>query len=161
MTGNPQPSPHLTTAEAVVSNARRHLLTLTQGGRAVRRQLGHDRSTGVDQFSASIGRELSFGPFRLFPAQRLLQKADQPLRLGSRALDILIALVERPGELISKAELIDRVWPNTFVEEENLRVHIATLRKTLGEGQDGHRYIINVPARGYCFVAPIRSSHVL
>ena len=60
---------------------------------------------------------ICFGPFRLIPAQRLLLEGEKPLRLGSRALDILIALVERPGELVSKEELMARVWPNTFVEQ--------------------------------------------
>lgn len=101
-------------------------------------------------------RAFSFGPFRLLPAQRLLLKGNRPLRLGSRALEILIALVERPGELISKEELMARVWPNTFVEPANLTVHIAAPRRTLGDGRDGNRFLINIPGRGYRFVAPIK-----
>src|SRR5262245_59792215 len=104
---------------------------------------------------AAMVQEITFGPFRLLPAQRALFEDDRPLRLGSRALDILIALADSPGELVSKDELIPRVWPKTFIEEANLRVHIASLRKALGDGQRGARYIMTVPGRGYCLVAPV------
>jgi DNA-binding winged helix-turn-helix (wHTH) protein len=67
----------------------------------------------------------------------------------------LIALLKRPGELVSKQELMARVWPNTFVEPANLTVHISALRRTLRDGRDGNRFIINIPGRGYCFVMPI------
>ena len=97
----------------------------------------------------------SFGPFRLFPARQLLLEDDKPVRLGSRALDILTALVERAGKLVGKDELIARVWPDIFVDESNLRVHIAGLRRALGEGQAGNRYVVNIPGRGYRFVAPV------
>src|SRR5258707_9924366 len=100
----------------------------------------------------------SFGPFRLFAAERLLEKADEPLQLGGRALDILIALVERAGEVVTRKELISRVWPDVTVEEANLRVHIAGLRKVLGDGSGGARYVANVPGRGYCFVAHVTLS---
>jgi predicted ATPase/DNA-binding winged helix-turn-helix (wHTH) protein len=100
----------------------------------------------------------SFGPFRLVVAERLLEKADEPLPVGGRALDILIALVERAGEVVSRNELISRVWPDVIVEEANLRVHVAGLRKALGDGHDGARYVANVPGRGYCFVAPVTRS---
>src|SRR5882762_4220780 len=100
----------------------------------------------------------SFGPFRLYTAERLLEKAGEPLPVGGRALDILIALVERAGEVVSRNELISRVWPDVIVEEANLRVHIAGLRKALGDGHDGARYVANVPGRGYCFVAPVTRS---
>jgi predicted ATPase/DNA-binding winged helix-turn-helix (wHTH) protein len=82
-------------------------------------------------------------------------EGETPVRLGSRALDILTALVERPGELVTKDELVRRVWPTTFVEEGNLRVHVAALRRALGDGQAGNRYVANVPGRGYRFVASI------
>ena len=78
--------------------------------------------------------------------------------LGSRALEILIVLLERPGELISKQELMARVWPNIFVEPANLTVHISALRRTLRDGQDGNRFIINIPGRGYSFVASVEIS---
>ena len=98
----------------------------------------------------------AFGPFRLFGGERLLRRDGQPVVIGNRALDILIALVERPGEVIAARELIERAWPNLAVEEANLRVQIANLRKALGDGKGGARYIANIPARGYCFVAPIQ-----
>jgi DNA-binding winged helix-turn-helix (wHTH) protein len=98
---------------------------------------------------------MSFGPFHLLPSQRLLLKANQPLRLGSRAFDILVALVERAGEVISKSELMARIWPNTFVEEGNLKVQVAALRRALADGEARSRYIANVTGRGYCFVAPV------
>src|SRR5262249_23774465 len=97
----------------------------------------------------------SFGQFRLLPAQFLLLEGDKPVPLGSRALEILIFLLERPGELISKQELMDRVWPKVFVEPANLTVHISALRRALGDGRDGNRFIINVPGRGYKFVASV------
>jgi predicted ATPase/DNA-binding winged helix-turn-helix (wHTH) protein len=99
--------------------------------------------------------QVIFGPFRLIPAQKLLLHGEKPVRLGSRACEILIALVERAGQLLSNQELINRVWPNTFVEEGNLRVHMAALRRALGDGQAGNRYITNTPGRGYSFVAPV------
>ena len=99
--------------------------------------------------------EVSFGPFRLLPTQFLLLEGDTPLPLGSRALEILIALLERPGELISKQELMGRVWPNIFVVPANLTVHMSALRRVLRDGRDGNRFIINIPGRGYSFVATI------
>jgi DNA-binding winged helix-turn-helix (wHTH) protein len=108
-----------------------------------------------DPLTISGERAISFGPFRLLPAQQLLLEADKPLRIGSRALDILIALVERAGDLVSKEELIARAWPNTFVAEGNLRVNIAALRRLLGDGQAGNRYVANIPGRGYRFIAPV------
>ncbi len=75
--------------------------------------------------------------------------------LGSRAIDILIALTERPGELVSKKELMARVWPNVTVVEGNLTVHVAALRRALRDGRDGARYLVNIPGQGYRFVAPV------
>ncbi|WP_425928259.1 ATP-binding protein [Pseudomonas sp. NyZ201] len=98
---------------------------------------------------------VKFGPYRVFPGQRLIVENDRPLRLGRRAMDLLLALLERPGEVLGKSELMARVWPDTVVEEISLRVHIAALRKALGDGQDGQRYIITVAQRGYSFVAPL------
>ena len=100
-------------------------------------------------------REVSFGPFRLLPAQFLLLEGGKPVPLGSRALEILIVLLERPGELVSKQELMARVWPNLFVEPANLTVHVSALRRVLRDGRDGNRFIINIPGRGYRFVAPV------
>jgi predicted ATPase/DNA-binding winged helix-turn-helix (wHTH) protein len=98
---------------------------------------------------------LSFGPFRLSPTRRTLSRDGKPVRLGSRALDLLIALVENGKDLISKEDLLKRVWPDTFIEEANLRVHVAALRKLLGDEGTGEQYINTVAGRGYCFVAPV------
>jgi DNA-binding winged helix-turn-helix (wHTH) protein len=99
--------------------------------------------------------EVSFGPFRLLPAQFLLLEGDKPVPLGSRAMHILIVLLERPGELVTKQDLMARVWPNLFVEPANLTVHMSAMRRALRDGRDGNRFIINIPGRGYCFVAPV------
>jgi DNA-binding winged helix-turn-helix (wHTH) protein len=89
-----------------------------------------------------------------------LLEDEKPVHLGSRALDILTMLVEHAGELVSRDELTTRVWPDTFVEESSLRVHIAGLRRALGDGQAGNRYVANIPGRGYRFVAPVAVSQV-
>lgn len=107
------------------------------------------------QFGRIALTEVSFGPFRVLPSQFLLLENDKPLSLGSRALEILIALLERPGELISKQDLMTRVWPNVFVTPANLTVHMSALRRTLRDGRDGNRFIINIPGRGYRFVAAV------
>jgi DNA-binding winged helix-turn-helix (wHTH) protein len=102
------------------------------------------------------GRAVSFGPYRLLAAQRLLLEGDKPVRLGSRAFDILTALVEHAGEVVGKDELIARAWPATFVEEANLKIQVSALRRALGDGQGDNRYVVTVVGRGYNFVAPIR-----
>ena len=99
--------------------------------------------------------EMSFGPFRVLPRQFLLLEGNKRVPLGSRALEILIVLLERAGELVSKQELMGRVWPNIFVEPANLTVHISALRRLLRDGRDGNRFIINIPGRGYRFVASV------
>ena len=98
---------------------------------------------------------ICFGPFRLSVTERVLEKEGVRVRLGSRALDILIALVERPGAVVTKKELFSRVWPDLVVDEGNLRYHVSALRKALSVGGSGTRYVTNVSGRGYCFVAPI------
>lgn len=103
----------------------------------------------------SFDRVIAFGPFVLIPSQQLLLKTDQPVQIGARAFEILACLVERAGEIVSKEDLIARVWPNVFVQEGNLKVHVASLRQVLGDGQGGNRYIVNVTGRGYRFVAEV------
>lgn len=98
---------------------------------------------------------VSFGPFNLVASERLLTKDHAPVELGGRALDILIALVSRPNEVVSKKDLLSRVWPDVTVEEGSLRFHMASLRKALGDGKGGARYITTHAGRGYCFVAPV------
>lgn len=98
---------------------------------------------------------ISFGPFSLIAGERLLTKDGAPIELSSRALDILIALLSRPNEVIGKNDLLAQVWPDVTVEEGSLRFLMTYLRKALGDGKDGARYIATLPGRGYCFVAPI------
>jgi predicted ATPase/DNA-binding winged helix-turn-helix (wHTH) protein len=107
------------------------------------------------QKMTSIEPILAFGPFRLLPTQRALLRADEPVRLGSRAREILTFLVEHAGRIVKKHELMKRVWPETVVEEGTLRVHIAAIRKALREGEAGARYVENVTGHGYRFVAPV------
>jgi predicted ATPase/DNA-binding winged helix-turn-helix (wHTH) protein len=96
-----------------------------------------------------------FGPFELYPVRRRLLEGGRPLRVGGRAFDILVALAERPGEVVGKDELTARVWPGIAVEEANLRAQVAALRKALGDGQPGRRFVTNIPGRGYSLVAPV------
>jgi len=102
--------------------------------------------------------EVSFGPFRLLRTQFLLLEGDKPVPLGSRALEILIALLERHGEVVSKHDLMACVWPAVFVEPANLTVHMSALRRALRDGQGGNRFIVNIPGRGYRFVASVAMS---
>jgi len=96
-----------------------------------------------------------FGSFQFHPEERLLLDNGRPAKLGSRALDILAALVEAAGETVSNVELRSRAWPTTIVDEASLRVNISALRKVLGDGHGGNRFIVNVPGRGYRFVASL------
>ena len=117
-----------------------------------------ENDTSFPARRTELGRtptEISFGPFRLLPTQFLLLDGDEHVPIGSRALEVLIVLLERPGELVSRQELMARVWPNTFVDTNNLTVHISALRRTLRDGRDGNRFIINIPGRGYSFVASV------
>jgi predicted ATPase/DNA-binding winged helix-turn-helix (wHTH) protein len=99
--------------------------------------------------------EFSFGPFRLIPERQLLVEGERPVNLGARGLELLHALVEHAGEVVNKDELIARIWPDTCVSENNLKVQIAALRRTLGEDRRSDRYIATVSGRGYRFVAPV------
>ena len=108
--------------------------------------------TGPAAKSRSV---VSFGPFSLDVNRRLLAKDGVPVVLGARALDTLIALVTHPNQPISKRELMAAVWPDVVVEEGSLRFHVAALRKALGDGRDGNRYIATLAGRGYSFVAPV------
>ncbi|MHC8314954.1 ATP-binding protein [Pseudomonas sp. LB3P31] len=103
---------------------------------------------------------IHFGPYRIYPRQRLVLEGDQPVRLGRRAMDILLILLQHAGNVVSKQALIAGVWPNSVVEDINLRVHMAALRKALGDGQAGQRYIVTVAQRGYSFVAPYSTEQI-
>ena len=103
---------------------------------------------------------ISFGPFSLIASERVLTREGTPVELGARALDTLIVLLSRPNEVVTKRDLLAQVWPDVVVDEGSLRFHIASLRKALGDGEEGSRYIATVAGRGYCFVAPTsRSGH--
>jgi DNA-binding winged helix-turn-helix (wHTH) protein len=110
------------------------------------------------------GPELVFGSFRLLPQQRLLYRDNTQVRIGCRAREILVTLVERAGQIVKKHEIVARVWPNMVVEEGTLRVHIAGLRKVLNDGKEGVRFVENVTGLGYRFVASVaatgKSAHI-
>jgi predicted ATPase/DNA-binding winged helix-turn-helix (wHTH) protein len=101
---------------------------------------------------------ISFGPFDLSISERQLKRGAAPVQLGSRALDILMTLIEHDGEIVNNKDLVASAWPGVSVDRGVLRVHIAALRKALGDGLGDARYVINVPGRGYSFVAPISRS---
>lgn len=98
-----------------------------------------------------------FGPFRLDPSVPLLMRAGQPVALTLKALETLVVLVERGRQVVSREELIEAVWPDTVVEENNLSVNVSALRKALGEAADAEQYIETVARRGYRFTAPVRA----
>ena len=102
-----------------------------------------------------IAKSFSFGDFEVDGPKRLLRKHGEPVALNSKTFDLLTALIERHGEVVSKDELLAKVWPDQFVEEGNLTVQISTLRKIFGERKDEHRFIVTVPGRGYSFVADL------
>ncbi len=105
--------------------------------------------------AAAINNRFSFGEFELDVERRLLFRQGEAIPLKSKAIDLLITLIEQRGEVVSKNALLDSVWENQFVEENNLTVHIAALRKVLGETKNENRYIVTVPGKGYRFVAPV------
>ncbi|UPK38872.1 helix-turn-helix transcriptional regulator [Bradyrhizobium sp. 186] len=113
----------------------------------------------VQPIGSSRAMRLRFGPFELNVAERSLSKANQIVPLGGRAYDILMALLESAGEVVPKSELIAKAWPDVTVEEGSLRVHLSALRKALGDGQFGNKYIANIQGRGYSFIAPVTRLH--
>jgi DNA-binding winged helix-turn-helix (wHTH) protein len=100
---------------------------------------------------------MRFGTHRLLKSQRLLLDGARPVPISNRAMDVLLTLVERPGRVISRDDLIMRAWPNTKVDDINLRVHVSLLRRTLGDSRDSQPYLVTVPDRGYRFVGPLAS----
>jgi predicted ATPase/DNA-binding winged helix-turn-helix (wHTH) protein len=101
------------------------------------------------------GKVLSFGPYELSIGNRLLTNGARVVRLGARAMDLLIVLVEQANQVVGRRTLIERVWPKRGAEQVSLRVHISALRKALDQSDPGRRYIANVPGRGYSFVVPV------
>jgi predicted ATPase/DNA-binding winged helix-turn-helix (wHTH) protein len=108
--------------------------------------------------SGQQGTVLSFGPFELSTANRLLTNDGKVVPLGARAMDLLIVLAEQANEVVSGRILIERVWPEKGAEQVSLRVNISALRKALDQSDPGRRYIANIPGRGYRFVVPVNSS---
>src|SRR5215813_4522982 len=98
------------------------------------------------------GEGLRFGRFWFDVAQRRLSREGASVRLGSRALDVLAVLVAARGDVVSKEELMDRVWPGLVVDENNLQVQVSTLRKALDDGAGGQSHLVTVPGRGYRLV---------
>jgi predicted ATPase/DNA-binding winged helix-turn-helix (wHTH) protein len=110
----------------------------------------------MDSQSASYDGAVEFGPFRFIRGQRSLTRDGVAVAIGGRALDILGVLIERAGSIVSGPELMELVWHSVVVEDANLRTQLTALRKALGDGLDGSRYIVNVPSQGYTFVASLR-----
>src|SRR5262245_26385081 len=117
-------------------------------------QLEHRRPPTPPQ-PADSPDVFAFGPFRLLVRRRELIAHGVPVSLGQRALDILLVLVTRHGQLVTKNELMNEVWPGVVVEENNLQVHISALRKALGDEKGERRYLLTVAGRGYRFVHPV------
>ncbi|MDR6624421.1 transcriptional regulator [Caulobacter segnis] len=103
----------------------------------------------------------AFGDYLFVPGRQMLLKNGAIVRVGCRALDLLTAFVQRPGELLTKRELLEEAWPSTTVVEGNLKVHIAALRRALEDDVDASRYIATVNGRGYRFVAPVEIGEAL
>jgi len=106
--------------------------------------------------SQKKGPVYEFGPFRLDVGERLLFQKGEGVQLPPKAIDLLLLLVENSGHLLEKEELIQKLWPDSFVEEANLSHHIFSLRRALGTGSNGLPYIETVPRRGYRFVGPAK-----
>src|SRR5205823_696827 len=98
-----------------------------------------------------------FGRFRADPHRRALFKDSKPIALTPKAFDLLLVLLRRPLDVVSKDELMDELWPRGFVEEGNLSQNVFVLRKALGESAHDHRYVVTLPGRGYRFAAPVRT----
>lgn len=116
------------------------------------RWTSNSRATAVGRPGQTI---FVFGPFRLDAAQRRIERYGTPVQLPDRAFDILLMLIAQAGTVVSKSDLITRVWPHSNVDEGSLRVHVAALRKALGEDSAGTRYLSTVSGRGYCFVGSV------
>ena len=132
----------------------RHIDTCDPGGEHGSEERGSPNASAVGP-SALQGTIASFGPFRLHATERLLEKNGAPLKIGSRALDILIMLLEHAPEVVSKLDLMRHVWGPLVVDEVSLRFHVAALRKRLADGDSSVRYITNIPGRGYCFAGAV------
>jgi predicted ATPase/DNA-binding winged helix-turn-helix (wHTH) protein len=104
------------------------------------------------------GEEIRFGNLILLPGRKVLLRGGNPVRIGQRALDLLIALARQPGEVLDRDALVSAVWPGRHVEDSNLRAQVAALRKALGESEAEARHVLTVPGRGYSFVGPLQAA---
>ncbi|WP_445221321.1 ATP-binding protein [Bradyrhizobium sp. Pa8] len=114
-------------------------------------------TTGPSLQESSAQEIFVFGPFRLDASQRRIEKDGNPVQLSARAFDLLLTLIRHAGEVVSKGDLIARTWPGSSVDDNSLRVHIAALRKALGDGNAGAKYLSTVSGQGYCFVGSAAS----
>jgi len=114
-----------------------------------------EKRNGNKTRDSTNGHRYVFDDFEIDPANRLCLRAGHPVPLTARVFDILVVFAENPGRLLKKNELIANVWRQEFVEEANLSRNISTLRRALGDGSNGHKYIVTVPGHGYRFVATV------
>ncbi|WP_456617630.1 ATP-binding protein [Bradyrhizobium sp. P5_C12] len=112
-------------------------------------------AAGLSTQETSAQEVFVFGPFRMDALQRRIERDGSPVQLSARAFDILLTLIRQAGSVVSKSDLMARAWPDSSVDENSLRVHIAALRKALGDGNDGAKYLSTVSGQGYCFVGSI------
>jgi TolB-like protein/DNA-binding winged helix-turn-helix (wHTH) protein len=117
--------------------------------------LSQKPGTTVKLMNSEVNKGFCFGEFELDRERRLLLKRGEAVNLNPKTFDLLLALVENHGQMLTKNDLLDKVWENQFVEENNLTVHVAALRKALGETKNDHRFIVTVPGKGYRFVAEL------
>ena len=140
------------TLSIAVQYSERSMGVLKKDQKISKRNQSTPPSPGASSAPDSI---YEFGNFRLDQRERLLSSNGKPVALAPKVFDILLLLVQRSNSLVEKDTLLNEIWPDSFVEEANLSVNIATLRKALGESTDDHQYIETVPKRGYRFVAPV------
>src|SRR5947209_16356816 len=106
--------------------------------------------------TVSARRYYSFDCFRVDPTERVLLRDGKPISLSPKVFDTLLALVERSGHIVSKDQLFEIVWPDVFVEENNLTQYVAAARRALGDNRQEQRYIETVPKRGYRFAPSVQ-----
>lgn len=109
--------------------------------------------------SHSEDKTFSFGDFELDSAKRKLLKNNEAIALNSKTFDLLLTLIENHGQVLSKDELLDKVWEGQFVEENNLTVHISALRKALGERKGENRFLVTIPGKGYKFIGELNGQN--
>jgi DNA-binding winged helix-turn-helix (wHTH) protein len=145
----------------VILGPKRSEEPYSQDDRELLTAVAHAIELAIDQLPCPAANQVesdqySFGPFVLDPGARLLRRNGECVTIGAKAFDLLVFMVERRGQVISKDELLGGVWPESVVEEANLAQHISLLRRTLGERPGENRFIATVPGRGYSFVAALQ-----